>query len=84
MDNNKEVILLKRALERQKQARIQAEKILEEKSKELYDMTRHLKAANSKLESLLNKKQTDLSDSFMEIIDPYVILDLDYNEWFCH
>ena len=79
MDNNKEVILLKRALERQKQARIQAEKILEEKSKELYDMTRHLKAANSKLESLLNKKQTDLSDSFMEIIDPYVILDLDYN-----
>ncbi|PKA96957.1 PAS domain S-box-containing protein [Flavobacteriaceae bacterium MAR_2009_75] len=77
--DSKEVTLLKRALERQKLARIQAEKILETKSKELYDVSRHLKAANSKLENLINKKHSDFSDSFMDIIDPYVIMDMEYN-----
>lgn len=77
--DNKEVILLKKALERQKLARIQAEKILETKSKELYDTAKHLKAANTKLESLLNKEHSSLGDSFMDIVDPYVIMDMDYN-----
>ncbi|SHJ28744.1 PAS domain-containing sensor histidine kinase [Pseudozobellia thermophila] len=77
--DSKEVILLKKALERQKLARIQAEKILESKSKELYDTARHLKSANSKLEGLLNKEHSSLGDSFMDIVDPYVIMDMDYN-----
>lgn len=75
----KEVQLLKRALDRQKRARIQAEKILEEKSKELYDVTHHLKEANAKLENLLNEKTSELDGVFMNIIDPYVVMDLQFN-----
>ncbi|MFS4455985.1 sensor histidine kinase [Maribacter sp. 2304DJ31-5] len=77
--DNKEVILLKKALDRQKKARIQAERILESKSKELYDVTRHLKQANSKLESLLSKKASELDGVFINIIDPYVVMDLKFN-----
>ncbi|NHF58566.1 PAS domain S-box protein [Flavobacteriaceae bacterium TP-CH-4] len=75
----KEVLLLKKALERQKKARIQAEKILEEKSKELYDVTQHLKEANSQLENLLNEKTSELDGVFINIIDPYVVMDLKFN-----
>ena len=53
---NNEVELLNRALQRQRRARVQAEKILEAKSKELYDLTEHLRHANSKLENLLDEK----------------------------
>lgn len=77
--DNKEVILLKKALERQKKARIQAEKILEEKSKELYDAKHHLELANHKLESLLTEKTSELDGVFINIIDPYVVMDLDFN-----
>ena len=79
MDSKQEIILLKKALERQKKARIQAEKILEIKSKELYDTSFHLNQANHKLESLLNKKTAALNGSFLDIIDPYVIMDLKAN-----
>ncbi|WP_405381479.1 PAS domain S-box protein [Maribacter sp. LLG6340-A2] len=78
MDNN-EVSLLKKALERQKKARKQAEKILEDKSKELYDVTRHLRESNAKLENLLSEKTSELDGVFINIIDPYVVMDLDYN-----
>ena len=77
--DNKEVLLLKRALERQKKARIQAEKILETKSKELFDATFHLKKANARLEDLLSEKASELDGVFINIIDPYVVMDLDYN-----
>ncbi len=77
--DSKEVQLLKRALERQKKARFQAEKILEQKSKELYDTTHHLKEANAKLENLLNEKTSELDGVFINIIDPYVVMDLHFN-----
>ncbi len=77
--DSKEVILLKKALERQKKARQQAERILESKSKELYDVTRHLKDTNSKLENLLTEKASELDGVFMNIIDPYVLMDLQFN-----
>ncbi|MFT5735881.1 MAG: PAS domain S-box-containing protein, partial [Maribacter sp.] len=77
--DSKEVQLLKRALDRQKRARIQAEKILEEKSKELYDATHHLKEANAKLENSLNEKTSELDGVFINIIDPYVVMDLQFN-----
>ncbi len=77
--DSKEVILLKKALERQKKARLQAEKILEEKSKELYDVTRHLKEANNTLENLLSEKTSELDGVFINIIDPYVVMDLHFN-----
>ncbi len=77
--DNKEVTLLKKALERQKKARQQAERILEEKSKELYDVTHHLKETNSKLELILNEKASELDGVFITIIDPYVVMDLNFN-----
>jgi PAS domain S-box-containing protein len=77
--DNKEVLLLKRALDRQKKARIQAEKILENKSMELYELTHHLREANNKLENLLNEKTSELEGVFINIIDPYVVMDLKFN-----
>lgn len=73
---NKEIFLLKKALIRQKRARQQAEKILEEKSKELYDATLHLKETNKILENLLNEKNTQLDSVFVNIVDPYIVMDL--------
>ncbi len=77
--DNKEVTLLKKALERQKKARFQAEKILEEKSKELYDATHHLKEVNDRLENLLSEKTSELDGVFINIVDPYVVMDLQFN-----
>ncbi|WP_339841854.1 PAS domain S-box protein [uncultured Maribacter sp.] len=77
--DSKEVILLKKALERQKKARKQAERILEDKSKELYDVTHHLRETNSKLKNLLSEKTSELDGVFINIIDPYVVMDLQFN-----
>ena len=77
--DNKEVTLLRKALERQKKARQQAEAILEQKSKELYDTARHLQEANHRLENLLNEKSSELDGVFINIIDPYVVMDLQFN-----
>lgn len=77
--DSQEVIVLKRALERQKKARQQAERILEQKSNELYQATRHLKETNSKLEHLLIEKTSGLDGVFINIIDPYVVMDLQFN-----
>jgi len=78
MESN-EIKVLKRALERQKRARAQAEKILEEKSKELYDTAEHLKRANVLLENLLDERTDEVNAAFLNIIDPYVVMDLDFN-----
>ncbi|WP_276167537.1 PAS domain-containing sensor histidine kinase [Zobellia alginiliquefaciens] len=79
MDSSKEVQLLKKALERQKKARQQAEKILEQKSTELYETAARLKEANGTLENLLSEKVSELDGVFVNIIDPYVVMDLTAN-----
>ncbi|NNG08650.1 MAG: PAS domain-containing sensor histidine kinase, partial [Arenibacter sp.] len=76
---SKEITLLKKALERQKKARIQAEKILEAKSHELYNTVHHLKQENSKLQHLLDEKISELDGAFINIVDPYVVMDLKAN-----
>lgn len=77
--DSKEVVLLKKALERQKKARQQAERILEEKSNELYEVASHLRESNAKLENLLSEKTSELDGVFINIIDPYVVMDLSFN-----
>ncbi len=77
--DNKEVELLKKALERQKKARLQAEKILEEKSQELYSTSRQLKETNERLENLLSEKTSELEGVFINIIDPYLVMDIEGN-----
>jgi len=77
--DSKEVTLLKKALARQKMARQQAEKLLEQKSLQLYEEARHLKESNHKLENLLSEKTSELDGVFINIIDPYVVMDLSFN-----
>ncbi|WP_431126031.1 PAS domain S-box protein [Flagellimonas flava] len=73
---NSEISILKRALEREKKARKTAESLLETKAKELYDASLHLKEANGKLEALINKKGDRIDSAFVNIIDPYVVMDM--------
>jgi len=71
--------ILKRALQREKLARKAAEKILENKSRELYLTSEELKESNLKLEELLHEKSTQLKGVFENIIDTYVVIDLKGN-----
>ena len=68
--------ILKRALDREKAARKAAEKILESKSAELYNLTQQLKDSNSKLEKLVKEKTLELKGVFENIVDAYVVMDL--------
>ncbi|WP_299158411.1 PAS domain S-box protein [uncultured Tenacibaculum sp.] len=68
--------LLQRALSREKAARKAAEKILEDKSRELYLLSEELKATNTKLENLLIEKSSQLEGLFENFIDAYLIMDL--------
>ncbi len=77
--SNEDIEILKRALQRQKIARKQAEKILEEKSRELYSLTQELKAANEKLEDLVDVKKTELQGVFDNLVDAYVLMDISGN-----
>ena len=76
MDKN-EVSVLKRALKRERKARKAAENLLEEKAKELYDASLHLREANGRLESLLHKEGNAVDSAFINIIDPYVVMSLE-------
>ncbi len=76
MSQNK-IDILERALAREKAARKQAEKILEDKSAELYRLTRELSAANSQLEHSIQEKDSQLKGIFGNIIDAYVVMDLE-------
>jgi len=73
--SNNEIDILKRSIERQKKARKQAERILEEKSKDLYDLTLQLRETNERLENLLSEKTSELEGVFINIIDPYIVMD---------
>lgn len=75
MENN-ELEVLKKALEREKSARKQAELILEQKSRNLLLISRELKLANQELTKLLNEKSTQLSGVFKNINDAYVVFNL--------
>lgn len=68
--------ILERALKREKAARKAAEEILEQKSSELYNLSEELKFSNTKLESLLNRKTSELEGVFENIIDAYVVMKL--------
>ncbi len=70
--DNKQIELLKRALHREKEARKAAERILEDKSRVLYQ-------TSLKLEQLLDEKSSQLQGVFENIIDAYVVIDIKGN-----
>ncbi|MGC6431548.1 MAG: PAS domain S-box protein [Jejuia sp.] len=68
--------ILERALARERAARKQAEKILENKAAELHEANRRLEKSYTELESLLYRKDSELQGVFENIVDAYVIMDL--------
>jgi PAS domain S-box-containing protein len=78
MGQNK-VDILERALLRQRSSRKQAEKILEEKSLELFFASQELNEVNLKLETLLYEKTSQLKGVFENINDAYVVMDINGN-----
>jgi len=74
--SQKQIDILQRALNREKAARKQAEKILEDKSGELFDITQKLKESNEKLEHLVKQQSSELQGVFENIVDAYVVIDL--------
>ena len=71
------VDILERALERQKNARKKAEKILEEKSLALFYASQELNKVNIKLAALLQEKTSQLKGIFDNINDSYIVINLD-------
>jgi PAS domain S-box-containing protein len=74
--SQKKIDILERSLKREKAARKSAEKILEDKSRDLHLLSDELKATNSKLENLLHEKSSQLKGVFENIIDAFVVIDL--------
>lgn len=74
--SDKKIEILERALVREKLARKEAEKILESKAYELYQLTGQLKESNNTLESLLAKKDLELKGVFKNIADAYCVMDM--------
>ncbi len=67
--SDSKIELLEKALKREKLARKEAEKILEEKSLELYEV-------NQNLITVLDEKEIQLESLFKTIVDPYILMDL--------
>lgn len=74
--SQQQIDMLQRALAREKGARKQAEKILENKAAELYEAKQKLELSYLKQEALLNRKDSQLQGVFENIVDAYVIMDL--------
>ncbi|MAW97031.1 MULTISPECIES: PAS domain-containing sensor histidine kinase [unclassified Leeuwenhoekiella] len=75
--SNKQLELYERALARERAARKEAERILEEKSRELYYKSEELKKTNQKLESLVHTAHSELQGVFGNIADAYVMMNLE-------
>ncbi|MEM6684224.1 MAG: PAS domain S-box protein [Bacteroidota bacterium] len=74
--SQEKIDILERALKREKAARQAAEKILEDKSRELYELSEELKVSNAKLQASVSEKSSQLAGVFENIIDAYLVMDL--------
>ena len=77
--SKEKIDIVTRALERQKKARKQAEKILEDKSLELFNTSQQLKEVNHRLENLLDEKKSQLKGVFENINDAYLVMSINGN-----
>ncbi|KAB8155646.1 PAS domain S-box protein [Kordia sp. TARA_039_SRF] len=77
--SQEKIDILERALKREKAARRAAEKILEDKSRELYLLSEQLKVSNAKLEASVSETSSQLAGVFENIIDAYLVMDLSGN-----
>ena len=77
--SSEKIKILQKAIERERLARKKAEKILEEKSLELYNKNLELSSLNKNLSSVIIEKTVELNDLFDNITDSYVLMDLKGN-----
>ena len=68
--------ILERALKRERAARKEAERILEAKSRELFDISQQLKQSNNKLQKVLSERISELQGVFENLVDAYVLMDI--------
>ncbi len=74
--SHNEIDILKRALENEKQARMSAEKLLEEKSRELIFLSDELKKTNHQLTNFKVEKSLKFKGVFNTIIDAFIVMNL--------
>ena len=72
----KTIEVLERALAREKKAKQQAEKILEQSASELYALNEKLQHTNKRLEALVEQKSSELKGIFENIADAYAMINL--------
>ena len=77
--NSQEIHKWKRELAQEKASRKSAEKVLEKKSAEIIEVNRKLEASHKELLSLYDKTHSQLQGVFENIVDAYVIMDLNGN-----
>jgi len=66
--------ILERALARERAARKEAERILEEKAAELFTLSRKLKQSNEQLQNVLSQRNSELQGVFDNLVDAYVLM----------
>ncbi len=71
--------IYKKALERERLARKQAEKILEQKSLELFEKTEELASINENLAQVIDEQTIEFNGIFDNIMDSYILMDLHGN-----
>lgn len=77
--HNPKIDILEKALAREKKARKEAERILEEKSLELYEKREELVSINENLAKVIDQKTIEFKGIFDNIIDSYILMDLHGN-----
>jgi PAS domain S-box-containing protein len=75
MEQNK-IAILERALQREKEARKQAERILEEKSQELFELNRKLKIAYRQKTGQVPCPEKTKTTQYGALYDAYIMIDL--------
>jgi PAS domain S-box-containing protein len=73
------VHILQKALQRERLARKQAEKILEQKSLELYEKTEEMTSINENLAKVIDEQTIEFNGIFDNIMDSYILMDLHGN-----
>jgi len=76
---DEKIHILQKALEREKLARKEAEKILEQKSLELYEKTEELESINENLSKVIDEQTIEFKGVLDSIVDSYILMDLHGN-----
>ncbi|HEA29684.1 MAG TPA: PAS domain S-box protein [Leeuwenhoekiella sp.] len=71
--------LLERTLAKEKAAREQAEKTLNEKTSTFTHLSQELQKENTRLKNLLDKKALELKGVFSTILDAHIVMDIEGN-----